>query len=531
MPPKNGNGKGNGKGKGSGKTGLPLSVIVLNKMGFGPKPGDIDEFDSLSKSEKKRLNNYIDQQTNPDSIDDSQLDSVISDFTGAGYLTTINKTRTELWQEHVRASMGSDQVQPVRDLELLTLIKAVHSKKQLVEVLADFWHSHFSIYFGGSPERSMSIHYDRDVIRPHVLGNYRDMLEAVSKSTSMLYYLDNYNNRVGGPNENWSRELLELMAMGTDNYFGSIPPEDVPGYPNSLGYVENDVIEVTRCFTGWTVANYTSRGNTGEFYYQESWHDTEAKTVLGQQIPAGQAALQDGLDVINILANHEKVAEFISYKLCRRLISDNPPSDVVSDAASTFLSNAGSPEQLKLVVETILKHNAFKTSWGGKFKRGFEFTASSLRTLGADFSLLLDESWLNSFINSYRLIGQQLFHWKPPNGWPDVAGAWQNSNSYVMRWRLANWLIDSKIGDFLAIDVIGQAPQIEQSSVEIVDFWLSEIIGYTGIDEAGRQEMINFMADGGDPDALLDFPGNSDVRNRVRSLIALIHMSPEFQMK
>jgi len=104
MPPKND--KGNGKGKGSGKTGLPLKVIVLNKMGFGPKPGDIDEFDSLSKSEKKRLNNYIDQQTNPDSIDDSQLDSVISDFTGAGYLTTISKTRTELWQEHVRASMG-----------------------------------------------------------------------------------------------------------------------------------------------------------------------------------------------------------------------------------------------------------------------------------------------------------------------------------------------------------------------------------------------------------------------------------------
>ncbi len=95
--------------------------------------------------------------------------------------------------------------------------------------------------------------------------------------------------------------------MGTDNYFGSIPPEDVPGYPNSLGYVENDVIEVTRCFTGWTVSNHLSKGgDTGEFYYQESWHDTEAKTVLGQQIPAGQAALQDGLDVINILANHEK---------------------------------------------------------------------------------------------------------------------------------------------------------------------------------------------------------------------------------
>ncbi len=188
------------------------------------------------------------------------------------------------------------------------------------------------------------------------------------------------------------------------------------------------------------------------------------------------------------------MAEFISYKLCRRLISDNPPSDVVSDAASTFLSNAGSPEQLKLVVETILKHNAFKTSWGGKFKRGFEFTASSLRTLGADFSLLLDESWLNSFINSYRLIGQQLFHWKPPNGWPDVAGAWQNSNSYVMRWRFANWLIDKKIGDTLAIDVIGQAPQTEQSATEIVDYWLSELIGYIGIDETGRLEMINFMA-------------------------------------
>ena len=124
-----------------------------------------------------------------------------------------------------------------------------------------------------------------------------------------------------------------------------------------------------------------------------------------------------------------------------------------------------------------------------------------------------------------------LFHWKPPNGWPEVAGAWQNSNSYVMRWGLANWLIDSKIGDFLAIDILGQAPQIEQSSVEIVDFWLSELIGYTGIDEAGRTEMIAFMADGGDPEVLLDFPFDNNVRNRARSLIALIQMSPEFQMK
>ena len=253
--------------------------------------------------------------------------------------------------------------------------------------------------------------------------------------------------------------------------------------------------------------------------------------VLGQQIPAGQAALQDGLDVINILANHEKVAEYICFKLCRRLISDNPPSDVVASAANTFLSNAASSQQLKLVVETILKHSSFKTSWGGKFKRGFEFTASSLRALGADFSVLANGSWINSFINRYRLIGQYLFHWKPPNGWPDVAGAWQNSNSYVMRWRLANWFIDSYIGDTLAIDILGQAPQVEQSSVELVDFWLREIIGYTGIAEADRLEMINFMADVGDPDILLDFPGDSNVRNRVRSLIALISMSPEFQMK
>ncbi len=253
--------------------------------------------------------------------------------------------------------------------------------------------------------------------------------------------------------------------------------------------------------------------------------------VLGQQIPAGQGPLQDGLDVISILSNHEKTAEFICYKLCRRLISDNPPSDAVSDAANTFLSNTGNSQQLKLVVETILKHSSFKTSMGGKFKRGFEFTASSLRALGADFSMVLNESWIGSLIGRYRLIGQQLFHWKPPNGWPDVAGAWQNSNSYVMRWRLANWLIDSYIDGNLAIDILGQAPQTEQSATELVDFWLSELIGYTGIEETDRQDMIAFMADGGDPDALLDFPADNSIRNRVRSLIALMLMSPEFQMK
>jgi hypothetical protein len=124
-------------------------------MGFGPRPGDIEEFDSISKSEKQRLSNYIEQQINPDSIDDSELDQIINDYIGLGYLTTINKSRTELWQQHARSSDGLTQRLPAEDLELLTILRAVHSRKQLVEVLADFWHSHFSIYFGGSPERSM----------------------------------------------------------------------------------------------------------------------------------------------------------------------------------------------------------------------------------------------------------------------------------------------------------------------------------------------------------------------------------------
>ncbi|MEM7798982.1 MAG: DUF1800 family protein, partial [Chloroflexota bacterium] len=180
----------------------PVSVIALNRMGFGPKPNDVDEFEALGSSDSARLNAYIDMQTAPASVDDSAFEALVA---AANLSDTLEKDLTTLWQDHISSNPAwQERIRPLIETERMTMSRAIHSKRQLQEVLSDFWHNHFNLYGLHYMVAPLFVNYDQEIIRPHIFGNFREMLGAVAQSPQMLYYLDGFSNKVAGPNENFA---------------------------------------------------------------------------------------------------------------------------------------------------------------------------------------------------------------------------------------------------------------------------------------------------------------------------------------
>jgi len=514
---------------GKGLPALPnLSLIALNRMGFGPRQGDVAAFSALGGDPDSRLTAYVDQQLEPNSILDQEVNIR---FSAAGF-QTLNKSRTQLWADHNvnNGQGGSFRSLPRDEVEAATIIRAVYSKRQLLEVITGFWHDHFSVDANDYWVRPVFSYYDREVIRANAFGNFRDMLELVARSTSMLYYLDNYTSSNSGPNENYSRELFELHTLGVENYLGVMPQQDVPtdgaGFP--LGYVDGDIFETTRCLTGWTVNNSDTFGNTGDFLYRNDWHDRFQKFVLGDFLPQDQPDLKDGRDVLDKLVAHPGTGRHIARKLCRKLIADDPPQSIVDQAAALFTAQKDAPDQLKQVIRLILLSNEFRTTYGEKIKRPFEITMSALRAGGADFTAKVGDSETSSFLSNYSRAGQRLFRWPAPNGYPDSRQAWQSTTPRAMTWRLGSWLIDwdDANGNYF-LDVVSQTPANTRTATEIADFWIGRIF-FRSLSAVDRQEYIDFMAQGFNPDIDLPIDSSSSVADRLRSMVGLMFMAPDF---
>ncbi|MEZ4583211.1 MAG: DUF1800 domain-containing protein [Caldilineaceae bacterium] len=504
---------------------LPAAgVIALNRMGFGPRPGDLDAFNQLGADDAARLAAYVEEQLNPAAIDDSACDAII-----AGYnFATLDKPLATLWQDHVKAEgiSWTERTQPVREVERATLLRAVFSKRQLTEVLADFWHNHFNVYGWDYWSAPVWVHYDRDVIRGNMFGRFYDMLVAVAQSPAMLYYLDNQSNSGGNPNENYARELFELHTLGAENYFGVVPlqigsdgsfqhpaPKDENGRP--LLYVDADVYGATTCFTGWRVDS-----DTGQFAFDAGAHFPYQKLVLGQAIPDSQG-IQDGYDVLRLLANHPGTARHVARKLCRRLISDTPSEAVVQAAADTFLQHKDSPDQLTQVVRTILLSDEFKGTWGEKIKRPFEFCASAMRATATDFTPE------DHFFWRYNNIGQPLFQWHPPNGFPDFKEDWSSTMPMLQRWRFINWLLGWKYADSDEYRLRFSHPPAYKTPIDIVDYWSYVLLGRT-LPDPERLPIIEFMAYGRSISA--ELPADQ-IDERLRYMVGLILVSPSFQWR
>ncbi len=505
------------------------AVIALTRLGFGPRPGDVEAFDALGANDSQRLQAWLAQQLDPASIDDSAADARLAQSS----FETLDKPLTQLWQDHTMAEDWEIHMQPFWETQLATFVRAIHSRRQLFEVIAEFWHNHFSIYADDFLIGSVWVHNDRDAIRSHALGNFRQMLEAVTQTPAMLFYLDNAFNSEEDANENFARELMELHTLGAAAYFGSLPQNQVPvdehGVP--IGYVEDDVVGAARCLTGWTVESqyvHWQFGETGQFLYWDDWHDHGAKTAVGLNLPANQGPMQDGWDLLDRLASHPATGRHIATKLCRRLLGDSPPQSVIDAAAAVFTDNWQAADQIAQVVSTIVLSPEFLTTWGDKVKRPFEIAASSFRGAGGDLAFELQDDVSNWFYWVYYQTGQPLFSWHPPNGYPDFKAAWNTTSPRVYCWRLANFFVQlwNEDTEEHYFDLLGQTPAETRAAQELVDFWSERILGRPmPTDE--EQKLVTFMAQGANPNTDLDLD-DWDVQERLRALVALILMSPSF---
>ena len=317
------------------------------------------------------------------------------------------------------------------DLSEGKLYRAILSDRQLEEHMVDFWYNHFNVFLDKGADRYLVPTYEREAIRPHVLGKFRDLLEATAKSPAMLFYLDNWESvgpetsqRRGiakraarGLNENYARELMELHTLGVDG-----------------GYTQKDVTEVARCFTGWTI-RLPRQG--GDFFYNDRVHDKGEKTVLGVKIPAG-GGRDDAEKVLDILARHPATARFISKKLAQRFVADDPPQKLIDKMAKTFRDKNG---DIREVMRTMLASDEFfsEATYRAKVKTPFEMIVSAVRATGAqvDFAFPLARQIAD--------LGEPLYRKLEPTGYSDANSEWVNSAALLARMNFALSLAQSKV--------------------------------------------------------------------------------------
>ncbi len=538
-----------------------LGVLAYTRAGFGPRPGDVAAFNALGATDLARLTAWVDQQIWPGAIVDTECDQKIA---ASGYVT-LNKSLTQAWQDHFLPDdiEWDEHIRPATEVELATWTRAVYSKRQLYESMVHFWHNHFSVYAYEFVEAPVFAHFDRVAIRPHALGNFRQMLEATAKSPAMLCFIDNFLNfaedGLGYSNENYARELMELHTLGAEAAYGRIPRAQVPvdGQNRPLGYCEDDVQDVARALTGWTFDIdwiWPLPGTTGNFLFFDQHpdgqgsHSTEAKIVLGTAMPAGRMAQVDGTQVLDLLASHPACGRFIAKKLCRRLVGDFPSPELVDSAAALWTSLWQDPSQIRSVVRHILvTRPEFRSTWGEKVKRPFEVAVSALRANDASFRFFQQvpappwEEWHPDFRRTAELhwmfesAGQVIFGWHPPNGHPDIRGAWQAATPRVALWRTVNWLIEGdEDGADVVFNIVNRTltalPAGSRSATQVADFWIWRLLG-RAMPAADREQCIEYLSQGFNPD--LDLPLDSNDwpyywHDRLRGLIGLIYMSPEF---
>lgn len=436
---------------------------VLDRLAFGPRPGDIDQVKSIG------VDAWIAQQLHPERIPEDSADHLADRLTSP-YVSPAEAMRglaaggrrDSSARRLVRQRYG----EAARAVQAARLARAVGSERQLQETLVDLWANHFSVFAGKGPLRLYLAQYENDAIRPHVLGKFRDLLGAVAHSPAMLFYLDNWQSvadslhptlataqrgdqrgrlragvrgrggfrrtapravgagavatrrvparasqpgaqarRPRGLNENYGRELLELHTLGVDG-----------------GYTQQDVIEVARAFTGWSIA---APREGGGFVFRPALHDAGAKHVLGKTIPAGGGE-EDGERVLDILAREPATARMVATTLARRLVSDDPPASVIDRAVATYMRTDG---DLREVVRTIVTGPEFfaRAAYRAKVKSPLELVASSLRATAMPV-----ESTPRA-ARAVAQLGEPLYGHQTPNGWPERSSEWLSAGAVADR--------------------------------------------------------------------------------------------------
>jgi len=430
---------------------------VLDRLAFGARPGDVERVKSIG------VDAWIALQLHPERIHEDSADRMADGLTSP-FVSPADAMRglaAGRGDSAARRLVRQRYGEAARAVQAARVARAVGSERQLQETLVDLWANHFSVYAGKGPVRLYLAQYENEAIRPHVLGKFRDLLGAVAHSPAMLFYLDNWQSvadslhptlasaqrggergarprgavRVGargrggsrraaprgvarprpqggakarrarGLNENYGRELLELHTLGVDG-----------------GYTQQDVIEVARSFTGWSIA---APRDGGGFVFRPAVHDAGAKHVLGQTIAAGGGE-KDGERVLDILAREPATARMVAITLARRLVSDDPPASVIDRAVATYMRTDG---DLREVVRTIVTGPEFfsRAAFRAKVKSPLELVASSLRATGTPVEATPRAA------RAVAQLGEPLYGHQTPNGWPERSSEWLNAGAVADR--------------------------------------------------------------------------------------------------
>jgi uncharacterized protein (DUF1800 family) len=416
---------------------------ALNRLGFGPRPGDIDRVAAMG------VDKWIDQQLHPERIDDSAVETRLASF------ETLKKDNADLLDQYYKPivalrkekkegeEVDTEEMKAARqksqrvvgELVAQRIVRATESDRQLNEVMADFWLNHFNVFAGKGIDRFLLTSYERDTIRPHIWGKFEDLLMATAKSPAMMFYLDNARSRNGAINENYAREIMELHTLGVDG-----------------GYTQKDVTELARVFTGWSIGRPQGREkgpqgrengpqgrgeNEGTFMFRPFAHDRGEKTVLGVHFKAG-GGIEEGEQMIHMLAHHPATAHHIALQLCQRLVADDPPKALVDRVAGVFLKSDG---DLRATVKAVIDSREFWDSkvYRAKVKTPFEYVMSALRASDAKVVNPIPVA------RALQQIGEPLYGAQPPTGYSDKAEAWINSGAEVNRMNFAVDLASNKL--------------------------------------------------------------------------------------
>ena len=507
---------------------------ALNRLGYGPRPGDVERVRRMG------LAAYIETQLDPRGIPDPAVEQALAAYPALALSTATLVREYPLPTPQARQRLTSGEMSRQEMMEMYPaerrpavitaqmqaarITRAVASGRQLEEVMVDFWFNHFNVYAQKGAVRWMVPAYEREAIRPHALGRFRDLVLATARHPAMLFYLDNWlSTRAdlvvpGGPNagrrmglnENYARELMELHTLGVDG-----------------GYTQQDVIEVARCFTGWTIDRPQQGGG---FIFRPLAHDRGAKRVLGQVIPAG-GGQQDGERVIDILVRHEATARFIATKLARRFVSDDPPAALVERAAATFRRTDG---DVRAVLATIFTSPEFwaADAYRAKIKTPLEVVASAVRALdgrivtgpGADAT---DGGGL-ALAREVGKLGEPLYEAQPPTGYPDRAEAWVNTGALLGRMNFALGLAHNRFRG-ARVDVAGFLADADRSQpAQVLDRLLAVVLH----GEASAQTRAVLAAQLESPEITRTTAYDRVAKDTdVEKLAALVLGSPEFQRR
>ena len=463
---------------------------LINRVAFGPTPGEVERVAALGAAR------YVEEQLSAGQVNASNggaAQAVLKLDTGEEMNLALRLRAIDALQTNAMDLQNLKEHEVLGQLQQAAILRAVYSRHQLRERMVDFWSNHFNIYAHEGHRTFYKPADEAQVIRRHALGTFPALLKASAHSPAMLFYLDNQANRRGVPNENYARELMELHTLGVHG-----------------GYTQKDVQEVARCLTGWTVEDRFLH-RRGTFRFDASRHDNGAKTVLGVRIAAGGGE-KDAERVLDILAKHPATAHFIAAKLCRYFLGDAASTWTAKLAAIYLKTNGDIKAMLRpLLLSPELLHAP------PILKRPFDFLVSALRAVNAD------TDGGPAIQKHLARMGQPLYQWPMPDGYPDKTAAW--TGSLLARWNFAFALTSGGI-EGTAVDLselmrVAGASSDQAYAAALMQMILARRAG-TRTEQPLHDKLLTHLA---------RVPRPRDDRPPLAEAAALLLATPDFQWR